>query len=62
MSVLSNLEKGLMGLSDVSYDSIDKLMRRLAKDHGITPRELHDRFKAKHDMIPDDWINKKMKI
>ena len=62
MSVVSNLEKGLMGLSDVSYDSIDKLMRRLAKDHDITPRELHDRFKAKHNMIPDDWIKKQMKI
>ena len=51
-----------MKLSDVNYDSIDKLMRKLAKDHGITPRELHDRFKAKHDMIPDDWIKKQMKI
>ena len=62
MSVVSNLEKGLMKLSDVNYDSIDKLMRRLAKDHDITPRELHDRFKAKHKMIPDDWAKKKMKI
>ena len=62
MSVLSNLEKGLMRLSDVSYDSIDKLMRKLAKDHRITPRELHDRFKAKHNMIPDDWAKKQMKI
>ncbi len=62
MSVLSNLEKGLVGLSDVSYNSIDKLMRKLAKDHEITPRELHDKFKAKHDMIPDDWIKKQMKI
>ncbi len=62
MSVVSNLEKGLMNLSDVSYDSIDKLMRRLARDHDITPRELHDRFKAKHNMIPDDWIKKQMKI
>ena len=51
-----------MKLSDVNYDSIDKLMRRLAKDHDITPRELHDRFKTKHKMIPDDWANKKMKI
>jgi len=62
MSVVSNLEKGLIKLSDVNYDSIDKLMRRLAKDHNITPRELHDRFKAKHKMIPDDWAKKKMKI
>ena len=62
MSVVSNLEKGLMKLSDVNYDSIDKLMRRLAKDHDITPRELHDRFKTKHKMIPDDWAKKKMKI
>jgi hypothetical protein len=62
MSVVSNLEKGLMKLSDVNYNSIDKLMRRLAKDHDITPRELHDRFKAKHKMIPDDWAKKKMKI
>ncbi len=51
-----------MDLSDVNYNSIDKLMRRLAKDHDITPRELHDRFKAKHKMIPDDWVKKQMKI
>ena len=51
-----------MKLSDVSYGSIDKLMRRIANNHEITPRELHDKFKAKHKSIPDDWVKKQMEI
>ena len=39
-----------------SYDAIDHMMQSIAKKHGITGKELHDRFVKKHGRIPDDWI------
>ena len=60
MSAVTDLEKGLINLSDISYDSVDKLMRKIAKDNDISPTELHYKFKAKHKIIPDDWAKKQM--
>ena len=39
-----------------SYDAIDHMMQSIAKKSGITAKELHDRFVAKHNKTPDDWI------
>lgn len=52
---VSQLETELRAMDSHSYDSIDKVMRKISKSHDITPRELHDRFKQKHGMIPDKW-------
>ena len=60
MSAVTDLEKGLSNLKSISYDSIDKLMRKIAKDNDISPTELHHKFKDKHKLIPDDWV-KQMK-
>ena len=60
MSAVTDLEKGLSNLKSISYDSIDKLMRKIAKDNDISPTELHHKFKDKHKLIPDDWA-KQMK-
>jgi hypothetical protein len=60
MSAATDLEKGLSNLKSISYDSIDKLMRKIAKDNDISPTELHHKFKDKHKLIPDDWV-KQMK-
>jgi len=60
MSAVTDLEKGLIKLSDISYDSVDKLMRKIAKDNDISASELHHKFKAKHKIIPDDWAKKQM--
>ena len=60
MSAVTDLEKSLIELSDISYDSVDKLMRKIAKDNDISPTELHYKFKAKHKIIPDDWAKKQM--
>jgi len=56
MSAVTDLEKSLSNLKSISYDSIDKLMRKIAKDNDISPTELHHKFKDKHKLIPDDWI------
>lgn len=58
---VSELEKGLLTLNNVSYDSIDSLMRKLMKLHNVTAKELHYGFKNKHKKTPDDWIKGKMK-
>ena len=58
---VSELEKGLLSLNNVSYDSIDSLMRKLMKSHNVTAKELHYGFKNKHKKTPDDWIKRKMK-
>ncbi len=40
-----------------SYDAIDKVMKKICKEDNITPKQLHDQFKSKHNgQIPDEWI------
>ena len=40
-----------------SYDAIDKVMKKICKEDNITPKQLHDQFKSKHNgKIPDEWI------
>ena len=53
---VEELEDGLKKLDNTSYDSIDKLMRRIMKEHGMTAKELHNAFVSKHDKTPDSWI------
>jgi hypothetical protein len=55
------LEKELLLLNDISYHSIDSLMRSIMKSYKITAKELHNAFKQKHKKTPDDWIQEKMK-
>ena len=55
---VGDLEEGLMKLEDTSWQSIDKLMRRIASEYDITPKQLHKDFKAEHKMIPDEWVKK----
>jgi len=37
------------------YDAIDQMMKTIAKDSGITPKELHDQFVKKHGKTPDAY-------
>jgi hypothetical protein len=53
---VEELESGLKKLDDTSYDSIDKLMRNIMKEHDMTAKELHNAFVKKHDKTPDEWI------
>jgi hypothetical protein len=58
---VKELENKLLKLSNISYDSIDTLMRKIMKSYDITAKELHDAFKEKNKKTPDDWIKEKMK-
>ena len=53
---VEELENQLKDLKDTSYDSIDKLMRRIMKKHGMTAKQLHNAFVNKNHRTPDDWI------
>ena len=54
---VAELETRLRKLKDTSYESIDKLMKAICIKHAISPKKLHDDFKAKHNVIPDEWID-----
>jgi hypothetical protein len=58
---VTELENKLLKLSNISYDSIDSLMRKIMKSYDITAKELHNAFKSKNKTTPDDWIKGKMK-
>jgi len=55
-AAVQELESGLKKLGDISYDSIDKLMRRIMKKHDMTAKQLHNAFVDKHNKTPDAWI------
>jgi hypothetical protein len=54
---VEELEDGLRKLDDISYNSIDKLMRRIMKKYDVTAKQLHYYFRDTHnDQTPDEWI------
>lgn len=54
------LKRGLLKLpkAQQDYAGIDRLMKRIARDHGITPDDLHDHWMRKYHETPDDWIKR----
>lgn len=50
------LKRALLKNKKTDYDSIDRMMTRIAKDHDITPKQLHDYWVADYKMTPDAWI------
>lgn len=55
------LELKLTRLNNISYRSIDKLMRTIMRKYDLTARQLHNAFVAKHRKTPDDWIKSMLK-
>ena len=51
------LEHELKKLKNTSYESINRLMHNIMKEHNITAKQLHDAFVKKHNKTPDDWID-----
>ena len=58
----AELRHGLLKLEKTDYDTIDRLMKKIAKKHNITPKQLHDYFVETHGVIPDTWIKKQKKL
>ena len=55
---VSELESRLKSSGETSWKGIDRIMKSISRYFGITPTELHHKFKEKHGMIPDDWVKK----
>ena len=54
---VKDLEEALLEMKEHSWQSIDKVMRGIAKEYDITPKQLHKDFKSAHGgQIPDDWV------
>jgi hypothetical protein len=43
-----------------SYEAIDHMMQTIARNHGISAKELHDKFVEKHGVIPDNWSKEQL--
>jgi hypothetical protein len=54
------LAKKLPSLSKHNYDTIDKLMQKIANKHRITGKILHNLFVEKYKSTPDKWITGKL--
>jgi hypothetical protein len=54
------LAKKLPSLEKHDYNTIDKLMQKIAKKHRITGKILHDLFIKKYRSTPDNWIKNKL--
>jgi hypothetical protein len=56
---VEDLEKDLD--NPKGYSAIDHMMQTIAREHGITGKQLHDAFVAKHGVIPDKWTRAQLK-
>ncbi len=54
------LAKRLPSLAKHDYNTIDDLMRKVAKKHKITAKALHDLFQKKYHKTPDRYISGKL--
>lgn len=59
-SAASELAKRLPSLQKHNYNTIDKLMQKIAKKHRITGKALHDLFVKQYKKTPDNWIKSKL--
>jgi hypothetical protein len=59
-SAVDELAKRLPSLDKHDYNTIDDLMRKVARKHKITDKALKDLFTKKFNDTPDRWINGKL--
>jgi predicted transcriptional regulator len=59
-SAVTELANKLPSLEKHDYNTIDTLMKRVAKKHSITDQALHDLFVKKFNRSPDSWIKNKL--
>jgi len=59
-SAASELATKLPSLKKHDYNTIDRLMQKIAAKHDITGKALHDLFVKKYKNTPDHWIKNKL--
>ena len=55
---VEELETRLDKTGERSWEGIDRIMKAIAKEYNISPKKLHDDFKAKNNQIPDEWVKR----
>ena len=59
-SAARELARKLPSLEKHDYNTIDKLMRRIAVKHKLTNKALNDLFVKEYNRTPDSWIKNKL--
>jgi len=59
-SAALDLARKLPSLDKHDYDTIDRLMQKIAGKHQIKADALHDLFVRKYHRTPDNWIKSKL--
>ena len=57
-ALLANKNKLQSATDDQVYDIIDRIMTRIARNHGISGKKLHDMWVDTYKQVPDTWIMK----
>jgi hypothetical protein len=57
-ALLAKKEKLQSATDDQVYDTIDSIMTRIAKSHGMSGQKLHNMWVKEYGQIPDTWIMK----
>lgn len=57
-ALLAKKQKLQSATDDQVYDTINSIMTRIAKSHGMSGQKLHDMWVKKYTQIPDTWIMK----
>ena len=60
-NAVTDLQRGVVELTDASYGSIDNLMKRISRMRNVSTKKLHDDFVKKNKQTPDTWAKKNMK-
>jgi len=55
-ALIARKQKLQSATDDQVYDSIDKIMTRIAKTHSISGQKLHDMWVDKYHEVPDTWV------
>jgi hypothetical protein len=55
-ALIARKQKLQSSTDDQVYDSIDKIMTRIAKTHSISGQKLHDMWVDRYHEVPDTWI------
>jgi len=57
-ALMAHKDKLQDATDDQVYDTIDKMMTRIAKTHSVSGQKLHDMWVHKYKQVPDTWIMK----
>lgn len=55
LTMVGELEQRLLGLSEATWQEVDRVTRELCVEQNITLKELNKEFREEHGIYPDKW-------